>query len=250
MQITDDVYLVGSGITGLGLTDRYDCNVYLVDGGDGQLALVDAGAGVAGIEYILSNVESHGFRRTDIKALLLTHAHIDHAGGAAELKTKVPSVKVFCHQNEADALRGGNEAFLSITEYRDAKLYPQDTEARPCAVDVEVTDFMDIEVGMCKITAIHTPGHSPGSVCYLFRGKDAMYLMSGDSVMLGGKIFLMNAAGSSLGQYRVGIRKLEGLGLDALLPGHGGFCINNGQEHINRALRAFGRLEPPPNFSF
>ena len=44
MKLTDNVYLVGSGMLGFGLTDDYDCHMYLLDGGS-EAALIDAGGG-------------------------------------------------------------------------------------------------------------------------------------------------------------------------------------------------------------
>jgi len=248
MRITDEVYLVGSGIRGLGLTDRYDCNVYLIDGGNDELALVDAGAGVTGVEYILANIEAHGYRRDMVTTLLLTHSHVDHAGGVAEMQSKLSSLKVYCHQKEMAVLNSRGERYLGYPDFVRAGLFPPNVEAPPFEPDIELTDFDEIESGTARITSLHLPGHTPGSVCFLFRGRDGMYLFSGDSVMLGGRTYLINSAGSSLRYYRSSLKKLSGLGVDSLLPGHGGFCVNYGQEHIDKAIKAFSRLELPPNF--
>ena len=63
-----DIYLVGSGRTGIGISDFYDCHVYLVDGGD-EAALIDAGSGVD-IEPFMRNIAAHG-----IDARPDSHAH-------------------------------------------------------------------------------------------------------------------------------------------------------------------------------
>ena len=81
MKITEQVYAVGGGHAGLGISNAYDCNVFLIDGGS-ELALIDAGCGYD-VEPILGNIRSAGFEPTRVRRLLLTHAHADHCGGAA-----------------------------------------------------------------------------------------------------------------------------------------------------------------------
>ena len=81
MQLTERVYLVGSGSVGFSITHSSDCHIYLIDGGD-ELALIDAGTGL-GKDEILELIEAHGFSLDDVRYLFLTHYHADHAGGAA-----------------------------------------------------------------------------------------------------------------------------------------------------------------------
>ena len=245
MKISDELYIVGGGANGIGLTDRYDSNIYLIQGGD-QLALVDAGACVGGAEYLLSNVEADGFGRQQIGYLFLTHCHADHSGGSAELREKT-GLRVCISQAEADVLRKGDEAASGLNEARADGLYPRNYRFRPCEVDIELTDAQTIHVGYLAVTAIHVPGHSPGSMCYLFRGKDAMYLLTGDTVFCTGRISLLNCRGSSLSAYRTNLKKLHGLGVDALMPGHFGFCMRYGQDHIDKAVEAMRHIAPPPN---
>ena len=96
-----------------------------------------------------------------------------------------------------------------------------------------------------QITAIKTPGHSDGSLCYLMKGREMVYLFSGDTVFMRGLISLLNAPGSSVQKYCQSIKKLAGLNIDALLPGHLGFCLGGGQNHIDKAVEAFMDLSVP-----
>jgi len=59
MKLTEHVYLVGSGHLGFDLTDPYDCNIYLIDGGE-ELAIVDGGSG-PGVPQVQEQIKSHGF---------------------------------------------------------------------------------------------------------------------------------------------------------------------------------------------
>ncbi len=106
-----------------------------------------------------------------VKYILNTHGHADHVLGNEKMKN-VLSVPVCMH--EADDL------FFSDTSVRreaskELGLPPPDP------VDIRLKDREIIEVGTLKIEVIHTPGHTPGSVCFLVNGN----LFSGDTLFVG-----------------------------------------------------------------
>ena len=68
MRLAKDVFMVGSGQ--LRISNRMDCHIYLIDGGE-ELALIDSGAGVD-IEYLYDNIRQDGFDPAEIKLVLLT----------------------------------------------------------------------------------------------------------------------------------------------------------------------------------
>lgn len=242
MKLTEEVYLVGSGAAGIGLTDDYDCHVYLINGG-GELALVDAGAGL-GVSHILNVVRADGFHLNDIRYVLITHTHADHAGGAARLGSELDAA-FYVSAQEAAFLRDADEEAVGLTFAREAGFYPSDYRLEPCAVDRELHDGEVFHVGDLSVKAILLPGHSIGSMLYLVQGKEQRYLFSSDSVLFGGMISLLNCVGSSLEDYRNHIGKLSGLGVDALLPGHLNFCLKGGQEQLDKAVEAFKGLGVP-----
>ncbi|MGQ9630512.1 MAG: MBL fold metallo-hydrolase [bacterium] len=242
MRLTEEVYIVGSGRNGFYISEEYDCHVYLIDCG-GTLALVDAGAG-RDISQILVNVEAEGFRPEDISRIILTHCHADHSGGCRELRSRL-GVSIAASKDEAEFLRDADEIELGLTIARASGVYPPDYRLPPCPVDVELEDGDKIEVGSVELTAIATPGHSRGSICYLMRGKRGRYLFCGDVVFFGGLISLLNCPGSSLEDYRRSMPKLAGLGVDVLLPGHLLFCLRGGQKHIDASVEAFKGLSVP-----
>src|SRR5918996_2867844 len=112
MQLGERIHLVGSGAMGFDLTDPYDCHVFLLDGGD-ELALVDVGAGM-GAEAVLENVRAAGFDPARIRHVLLTHAHVDHAGGAARFRALLEGPAVYLSGTVAWALRTGDERAVSL----------------------------------------------------------------------------------------------------------------------------------------
>ncbi|GAG69275.1 unnamed protein product, partial [marine sediment metagenome] len=71
----------------LGISHPNDSYVYLVDGGK-ELSLIDAGVGLE-IEKIFTNIEEDGFNVSQIKKVILTHTHADHAGGCKGMREKL-----------------------------------------------------------------------------------------------------------------------------------------------------------------
>ena len=90
MRLTDEVYLVGGGTNiCCGLSDDPDCHVYLIDGGD-ELALIDCGmAAGESLDRILANVAAEGLDAGRIRSIVVTHYHMDHAGGAARWRDRL-----------------------------------------------------------------------------------------------------------------------------------------------------------------
>ena len=80
MKVTRSISLAASGDNGLGLTHPLDCNAWLIDSGEG-LILVDAGVNLDNLR-IEEEIAADGYRLSDIRYLVVTHAHADHAAGS------------------------------------------------------------------------------------------------------------------------------------------------------------------------
>ena len=242
MKLTDEVYLVAAGEHGIGLTHDSDCYVYLLDGGDGNLGLVDAGVGIDN-QAIVDNIKSHGFNPKDIKYLFLTHAHTDHVGGAAFFRDFC-DCEVCLSEDEADLLETADEVALGLDVAKRSGFYPMDFTVHPCPVDIRVGDDDEISLGDLSMRSIITPGHSRAAVSYVLQGKEKRYIFVGDHITWGGLISLQNYpnSGSSLDAYRESAHKLADLNIDAFLPGHMLFTLNNGQKQIDRMITAVNDL--------
>lgn len=121
------------------------------DSGDG--AVVDPAWEV---DHIMKKVQEKGLK---IRFIINTHSHFDHTDGNSELKEK-SGAKIVIHKEEAKYLR----------------------HFSPPPADIMVADGDIIELGKEKIKVIHTPGHSPGSICLYFDHK----LLTGDILFVGG----------------------------------------------------------------
>jgi glyoxylase-like metal-dependent hydrolase (beta-lactamase superfamily II) len=215
MRLHPRIYLVGSAE--FGLSDSWDCHVYVVDGGR-ELAMIDAGGGrPASFEMIRRNMREDGLDPARIRHIVLTHAHTDHARGAAHWRAEL-------------------DAKVYLPEMERALLEEATAPNVPCPVDVGYHHEDVIQVGDLALRAIQVPGHSVG-ICALLLEIDGMRaLFAGDIIFQHGLIGLINHAGSEMAPYREFLPRLANLKVDALLPGHLLFTLRNGQAHIDLAL--------------
>lgn len=240
MRITERICIVGS--LQLGISGRWDSHVYLVEGTDG-LVLIDAGGGGSG-EMILDNIRGDGLDPADIKALLLTHNHFDHACGAAELR-EATGCAVYLSAKSKDMLERGTAAEAGLDLAKELGVYPPDFQYRNCVVDHAVEDGDEIFVAGLAFSAIAVEGHSPDSICYLVEIDGRRNLFAGDVLFYGGVIGLINAPGSNMDGYRGDLKKLGSLNIDGLFPGHMLFTIKGGQAHIDAAIEECGKGRIP-----
>ena len=94
--------------------------------------------------------------------------------------------------------------------------------------------------------ALIVPGHSPGVACFLASRAGRRVLFASDVVFYQGAIGLGNWAGSSLADYRRYIGRLSGLGVDALLPGHFMWTLQEGQAPLDAAVCNMAGAWVPP----
>jgi hydroxyacylglutathione hydrolase len=243
MELTPHIHLVGSGGMGFDLTDSHDCHVYLLDGGT-EAALIDAGAGYSADE-IIDQARASGIEADRIRLLLLTHGHADHAGGAHALCERLPHLKVVASREVAQWLRDGDETRISLDMGKKAGFYPQDYRLEPCAVAREVHEADRITVGDVCLEVIETPGHSHGHISFKSTVDGQVILFAGDLVFYGGQISLQNIWDCEIPSYAESMSKLDGAGIDVLLPGHLAVTLRTGQRHIDAANTLFERVYVP-----
>ena len=157
--------VVTSGTFSLdGGTWDVDNNVWIV-GNEDECVIIDSPHDAAAI---ISQV-----RGRKVRAILLTHAHNDHIGAAREVAAAVDAP---IHLHPAD---------LMLWE----QVYP---DAKP---DREIADGDAFQVGGATLRAIHTPGHSPGSTCFVLEEEGTVF--TGDTLFNGGP----GATGRSYSDY-------------------------------------------------
>jgi glyoxylase-like metal-dependent hydrolase (beta-lactamase superfamily II) len=247
MRITEEVYLVGSGATfGFGLSDDPDCHIFLIDGGD-ELALIDCGmAAGRSVERIVANIEREGLELSRLRTLILTHYHMDHAGGAARFKERF-GLRVAAPRDAAPTLRAGDERAVALDVAKAAGFYAADYRFEPVEVDHELAEGDRFRVGNLELAVYDTPGHCDGHASYLLFGRERRYLFAGDAVFHGGKVVLQNIHDCSIQKSADSIRKLAALEFESLLPSHAAITVDDGMRHVRLAADSCNQLFVPKN---
>ncbi len=117
----------------------------LLDGGMPQMA-----------GHLLDNMKARGVAPQDLRLILLSHAHADHAGPVAELKRRSGAHVVANAESAVLLARGGSDDL----HFGDGITYP------PANADRIVMDGEVVEVGGIEFTAHFMPGHTPGSTTW------------------------------------------------------------------------------------
>lgn len=245
MRIARGIHLVASGALGCDLTDRLDCNVWLVDSGAG-LVLFDAGCG-RDAERLLQEAERDGLDSTAMTHLFLTHAHADHSGGAAPLAERIAGLQVRCGAATAALLARGEDAAIGLDLARRAGVYPAEYRWRPPPAVLTLAPGAPFSVGALEVTLIPTPGHSADHCSYLLRFHGQTALVSGDALFWGGRVFLQGVPDCNVAVMLETIQALAKLQFALFLPGHGLFSLSDGTRHAVAARGFADRMIPPPN---
>ncbi len=182
-------------------------NTYVVaPGRGGPCVVVDAPPDATGIAALMA--------RNDLypEALLLTHGHIDHMGGAEPLSRSRP-MAVYVHPDD-DFLT------LNPVQQMRAVFGFVDQDYQPLVDLLPLSDGQVISAAGIELTVLHTPGHTPGHCCFM--SSDEGVLWSGDQ-LFAGSIGRTDLPGGSLGQLAASMRsKVMNLADDVrVLPGHG-----------------------------
>lgn len=140
----------------------FEVNSYLIINNN-EAVLIDIGFKPSVIEeYIITN-------NLELKAILLTHAHLDHIGGLEEIRERF-NVDVYIHKNEAD--------WLVNPTFNGSKDFPYFGEVKCKPTNNLLNDDEELIFGDIKIKTIFTPGHTPGGVSYLIN----KWLFTGDTL--------------------------------------------------------------------
>src|SRR3954462_13073861 len=139
-RIIGNIYYVGAS----------EVTSYLITSPEGDI-LLDGGFPETA-PLIERNIQKLGFKLTDVKALISTHAHYDHAGGLAELK-RAAGAKFYASAADTPLLAAGGKGDFA---FGDRFAFP------PVKADRTVEDNQVVRVGSAAMHAHLTPGHTKG----------------------------------------------------------------------------------------
>jgi metallo-beta-lactamase class B len=175
--------------------------------------LLNAGT-AASADAIAANITKAGFKPADVKAILVSHAHFDTAGGAARLQ-KLTGAPLYARRPNDQVLRTG-----ALTP--DDPQHGMKTPVIPQAGLVWiVTDEQLLGVGSNRFKAIATPGHSPGGTSWTWEsceGSQCLKMAYADSMTLVGRDgYQFAGTADSKAQWQDSLRRIAALPCDILL---------------------------------
>jgi hydroxyacylglutathione hydrolase len=176
--------------------------------------LVDAGVLPMAIEHY----------RDEIETIVLTHCHYDHIAHVHEI-ARMCDARICIHAFDAPGL---NDDARNLSMHFGARMMP---------IVPAYTLGEGDRMGDCIV--IHTPGHTPGSICLYDEAN--RILISGDTVFSGGGFGRTDLPGGSFAQLRESVERLSVLDVEELYPGHGEPVTTGGKQHIAAALQIIGR---------
>ncbi|WP_165830548.1 subclass B3 metallo-beta-lactamase [Phenylobacterium soli] len=206
-------FKIGEGLYYVGASD---ITAFLLKTRDG-LVLIDGGY-PSTAPQILANIRTLGFGPRQVKVLLSTHAHIDHAGGLAQLKRETGAVLYASKLDGALMARGGKGDF----GLGDAAAYP------PVTPDRTLADGQKVSLGGWTLTAHITPGHTRGCTTWTFpvtvagQTRQAMVLCS-NSVLPMYRLAGKESYPGIAADYRRSYATWRSLPCDVFLASHGMF---------------------------
>lgn len=180
------------------------CNCSVIgDEGTREAIVIDPGDE---IENVLALVRKHNLT---VKQIVVTHAHIDHVGGAMKLRAAT-GAPILLNQNDYDLLKILDEQANWVGMPSPGKV----------EIDQSIGQADTITAGTLNATVVHTPGHTEGSICLYFPSEKK--LIAGDT-LFAGSIGRTDLPGGSMRKILNSLHeKLMALPDDTIVvPGHG-----------------------------
>jgi len=207
MRIRNGVYLYKEKGT-------LDANTYVIK--DELTVLIDPGLENY-LEQQLKEMQDDGIDPKDIDVIAITHLHPDHCGATAVLK-EISGAKVALHPLQQD--------YLDIMVEESRKFLGVEI-IKKFSADFVLEERLSL--GSTELKIIHTPGHSPGSIC--FYSADKKILICGDLVFEQG-VGRTDLPFGNTEALRNSIETISALDTELLLPGHG--AIIEGESNVKR----------------
>lgn len=205
--------------------------VYLLRDPEG-LTIVDAGLSSASGK-ILAQLAKAGHQPSDVKRILITHAHPDHAGGLSALQ-QATGAQVLCHALEKPVIQGE----IPIPR-RESGLRPPKVILKPAPVGQTLDDGAVLPI-LGGLQAVFTPGHAPGHLAFWL--TEHRLLMTGDVIfyMLNRMTLPIPMATVDMAENKRSVRKLVDLQPDTVMFGHGQPIVGQAAARLNAFAAKIG----------
>jgi glyoxylase-like metal-dependent hydrolase (beta-lactamase superfamily II) len=229
---------IAPGIYSLGQKEGGRVHAFLLDDGT-DLTVIDSLWDTDG-KRILDQIQSIGRSVTDLKHIIITHAHRSHLGGLAALQ-HLSGAAVYAHEWEADIISGDRKAqAVTFIPRRPFRVYPLQFglalgvgKHPPCPVDHYVSE--GDRVGPLHI--MHASGHSPGHLSFYWPERRALF--AGDAIATwpyfsaGWPAFNLN-----IKQHKATVGRMADFDAEIVAVGHGEPIINGGAARVRSLLNS------------
>ena len=199
----------------------FGANTYILVSGKDAL-VIDPSVSIAALERSLDE------HNATLRGIVLTHGHFDHTVSVDTIRAKYP-IPLMMHSGDAPMLTNGK-----INGFYD--FYGQECTHRPAEKLLEDSDTLDL--GNESISIINTPGHSPGSICLLFKDGERKLMITGDTLFADsvgrwdlwqGNCNILAASLKKLSSYDASTRIYAGHGADSTL----GRALENAKYYLD-----------------
>ncbi|WP_028828329.1 MBL fold metallo-hydrolase [Proteocatella sphenisci] len=196
--------------------NKFGINTYILADDKKNAVVIDPGINYESIVYSLKE------NQLNVKAILLTHGHCDHIADVQKIKEKF-DIPVYCHIKD-------NE-LLMHAKYNYSKDFGMGSIE--FSADVLVKDGESINLDELDLKVIHTPGHTKGGVCYMYKE----ILFTGDT-LFAGSMGRTDLYGGNEEHMAASLRKLSQLSDNiTIYPGHGPKSTIKIEKETNPFLR-------------
>ena len=190
---------------------RIGCNVYLVHD-DRDWALIDVGYEES-VDEIVELIRQMDFPLSQCRALVATHADVDHIQGLARAKA-ILGAPVLAHPRAVAALESGDR----IKTFAEISAQDVHMEMPPVKVDRRIDDGDTVTIGNRTLEVWHTPGHTDSQLAFRMDGL----LLSGDNIYRDGSVGAIDAHhGSDIPAFIRSLERIAASDVAWLLPSHG-----------------------------
>jgi metallo-beta-lactamase class B len=174
----------------------------------------------ANVPLIKASIESLGFKFTDVKLLLISHAHYDHNGGSAIIK-KLTGAKYMVMETDVPVVESGGKSDFQYGN-DPTMLYP------PTKVDRVLRDGDEVKLGDAVLTARLTPGHTKGCTTWTMKVKDGektrdVVIIGSPNVNPGYKLVGNSVYPGIVEDFEKTFKVLKSLPCDYFLGAHGSY---------------------------
>jgi metallo-beta-lactamase class B len=213
---------------------------YLITTPQGHI-LMDSGLPET-VPRIQDSLSQLGFKLEDVKVLINSHAHFDHAGGFAQLK-KLTGAKLMISEADAKLISDGGR---SDFQWRDKTSF----HFEPAVVDRLLRDKDKVELGGVKMVARLTPGHTKGCTTWTMKvrdaGRDLDVVFVGSTTIPGYTLVNNSAYPNIIQDYAYTFALLKTLKCDVFLAPHGSFfALDEKRALLEKGTKTNPFIDPP-----